>query len=190
MNIFDPHHRKAPVLLAISIGLFLLLDVAMLMLNFHITAEVTSDALEINLAGRQRMLSQRMSKAVFQIDESRLQDPSSQILSTEFGKVFSLFTETLRGFEFGGLVTDAKGNRVHFDGLTSDQELALIAQANEELKPLLPLYDQFTQSGFDQTLLQNLRRRLAEKNNKLLFLMNELTNTVESASNSKTQRLR
>lgn len=190
MKLFNPHHRKAPLLLAVSIGLFLLLDVAMLALNYNITAQVASDALSINLAGRQRMLSQRMSKAVFQIDESRLQTPATQILSSEFDKVFSLFSETLRGFEKGGEVTDAKGSKVPFEALASEEARSLIQQANEELKPLLPLFERFRQSGLDLELLQRLRHTLAEKNNKLLFLMNELTVSVENASKAKTARLR
>ena len=102
MRTLRQNTSQTPIILGISIGLFLLLDITMLALNYQITHQVSVDALAINLAGRQRMLSQRMSKAVFQIDESDLASDHSLKLEKEFGKVFNLFTETLNGFEYGG----------------------------------------------------------------------------------------
>lgn len=42
----------------ISVALFLLLDASVLMLNFYVSFEIADDAVGVNLAGRQRMLSQ------------------------------------------------------------------------------------------------------------------------------------
>lgn len=45
-----------------AVALFLLFDLAVLMLNFYISFQISADAMAINVAGRQRMLSQRMTK--------------------------------------------------------------------------------------------------------------------------------
>ena len=47
----------------ISVALFLLLDASVLLLNFYISFEIADDAESVNIAGRQRMLSQRTMKS-------------------------------------------------------------------------------------------------------------------------------
>jgi nitrate/nitrite-specific signal transduction histidine kinase len=45
----------------LAVAFFLVFDMAVLVLNFYISFQISEDALAINLAGRQRMLSQRMT---------------------------------------------------------------------------------------------------------------------------------
>ena len=47
-----------------AVALFLVLDLSVLVLNFYISYQISEDALSINLAGRQRMLSQRITKSL------------------------------------------------------------------------------------------------------------------------------
>lgn len=50
-----------------SIALFLVLDMCVLVLNFYLASQIQRNAAAVNLAGRQRMLSQRMVKALYGI---------------------------------------------------------------------------------------------------------------------------
>ena len=49
----------------ISVALFILLDASVMILNFYVSFEISADAIGINLAGRQRMLSQRTAKTLY-----------------------------------------------------------------------------------------------------------------------------
>ena len=53
--------------ITIFIALFLVFDLSVLILDNYVTEEIEHDASAVNMAGRQRMLSQRMSKLVFQM---------------------------------------------------------------------------------------------------------------------------
>ena len=55
----------------ISVALFLLLDASVLVFNFYVSFQISEDAVGVNLAGRQRMLSQRMAKSLYILDSSR-----------------------------------------------------------------------------------------------------------------------
>jgi nitrate/nitrite-specific signal transduction histidine kinase len=54
----------SPRRLVTAIVLFVVLDLAMLVINLWIAEQVAQDAVAINLAGRQRMLSQQTTKAL------------------------------------------------------------------------------------------------------------------------------
>ena len=51
----------------LSSALFLCFDLGVLIPNFWISSQLKEDAIVINLAGRQRMLSQRISKTILQL---------------------------------------------------------------------------------------------------------------------------
>jgi nitrate/nitrite-specific signal transduction histidine kinase len=54
----------SPRRLVTAIVLFVVLDLAVLVINLWIAEQVAQDAVAINLAGRQRMLSQQTTKAL------------------------------------------------------------------------------------------------------------------------------
>lgn len=177
--------------LTFSIVLFLALDALMLGLNFSITRSVSGDALIINLAGRQRMLSQRMTKAVFQIDLEQLEASSSQALLQQFLGVHELFSQTLLGFEKGGVVRDAELNEVVINPISLDEVKGAIVDANQLLAPITAEVERLRGSQESpQGSIAALRALLAENNDGLLRLMNDITVAVEKSSRAQTERLR
>ena len=91
----------------ISIALFLLLDASVLMLNFYVSFEISSDAIGINLAGRQRMLSQRMAKSLFVLDGVHDDPVIFKATMDELVESKNMFDETLYAFINGGNVFGA-----------------------------------------------------------------------------------
>ena len=162
----------------------------MLALNFSITRSVSGDALIINLAGRQRMLSQRMTQTVFQIDINRLQDEDSQALLNQFLGVHELFSQTLKGFEEGGVVRDAELKQVVIEPIALDDVRVAIDEANLLLAPISSAVEALDGSANRAESLTQLRRLLAADNDQLLRLMNEITVSVEKSSRAQTERLR
>ena len=88
------HLIGSPRRLFIAVLLFVLLDLTVLVTNLWIAAQVGRDAVAINLAGRQRMLSQKLTKSLLlahQISDSTAhEDALSEIRSS-----FSLFDKIL-----------------------------------------------------------------------------------------------
>ncbi len=58
--------------IVLAVAFFLVFDMAVLVLNFYISFQLSSDAVSINLSGRQRMLSQRMTKVLYGLQLSDL----------------------------------------------------------------------------------------------------------------------
>lgn len=66
LNVIQKYrHFLLPLVLVV------ILDLTLLGMNFAISAQLEAASTEINLAGRQRMLTQRISKAVMQLHYQR-----------------------------------------------------------------------------------------------------------------------
>jgi len=103
--------------IALLLGAFFLLVIISVGVMFWSVRTQENDALIINLAGRQRMLTQKMTwLALAQPDDPEL-DASIE-----------LFDQTLQALRFGGTTTDSAGNRVH---LPPPPDPALHAQLDE-----------------------------------------------------------
>ena len=79
--------------LVISIALFLLLDASVLAVNFYTSYQIAQDAKTVNLAGRQRMLSQRMVKALFEVEKALAQQASPQAYLNEVAQASQLLAK-------------------------------------------------------------------------------------------------
>src|SRR5512139_2004192 len=101
---------------AIFIG-FLLLVAASVLATFWTIQTQTADATVINLAGRQRMLSQRMLYLALASSDRQVLDQPAQ-----------LFDQTLRALRYGGLALDAANRPID---LPPPPDAALRAQLDE-----------------------------------------------------------
>jgi two-component system, chemotaxis family, sensor kinase CheA len=103
----------------ISVALFLLLDASVLIFNFYVSYEIADDAVGVNLAGRQRMLSQRMAKTLLVLDAARNDPVAFKTAFDELQLSQGLFDETLRGFMNGGQVRGAGKDMVSLEPVTN-----------------------------------------------------------------------
>jgi diguanylate cyclase (GGDEF)-like protein len=162
----------------------------MLALNFKITQEVSEDALVINLSGRQRMLSQRMSKLLFQIQNNDIYSTNGDLLTAQFTDVFDLFISTLHGFKNGGIVEDAELNLVQINRINLPDGQHLISEALAITSAMEGMVTQLKQDRLTQDILLELKGSLVAHGDVLLEMMNDLTVIIEKDSRVKTERLR
>ena len=93
----------------IAASLFVIFDLLVLILNFYTSFEIAEDATAINLAGRQRMLSQGMTKTILQLANS--DELHAQALA-ELDTTSKLFDTTLYAFTQGGSTRNTDGTDI------------------------------------------------------------------------------
>lgn len=171
----------------ISAALFLTFDLGVLVPNFLISSQLKRDATSINLAGRQRMLSQRMTKALLQVERSRSNPSQLTQTQQELKKAVNLFDETLNAFSTGGSVTGGDGNTVSLNPVETEKAKQLVIQAQEIWSPyktkIQPLID--NQANITDADISRAVNYAIENNLKLLDLMNQLTSEQERVADSK-----
>ena len=173
--------------LSIAICLFLVLDCSILGINFWITAQVERDALAINIAGRQRMLSQRLTKAVLLLEHDR---ENRAIYQQELAQVYQLFNSTLIGFKQGGVVLDGNGEAELFNKVDDAYVQKYISQAEEYIHSLSSSVEGLVRGDFSVANIATATELAQKHNLKILELMNNLTSRMETLSKGKTQSLR
>lgn len=179
--------------IVISIALFLILDASVLILNFYISFQISEDAVGVNLAGRQRMLSQRMVKSLLEIDYS-LEDPEQRGRSLqELQLTLDLFDSTLDAFYFGGQTQDAAGNAVVLKRVDSPVGIQAMQEARVIWEPYRTLLQSLLRSPRADLSIEYLEAAIAyakSNNLDLLRLMNSLTVDLENVATAKATRLR
>jgi signal transduction histidine kinase len=133
----------------------------------------------INLAGRQRALSQRMTKALLAYDrDARAQLPADAPLG-ELRKVSGIFNSVLRGFDAGGAVPGTDGKEFLMPAVVDADEKRIVRDA---LELWLPLYDRLQEVTSGKASAEQLVAAvdMARARNVAIFdLMNDLTNRTE-----------
>jgi two-component system, chemotaxis family, sensor kinase CheA len=177
--------------LIIAITLFLLVIASVTIANFLIARDLDQDAISVNLSGRQRMLSQRTAKTVFQLSEQSAQGQDTGATLKELAGAVQLFDSTLSGFRSGGNVTGGAGQALVLRRAQVGQDK--IAQTTEiwdqyqnKLKPIL----QAQGAALDLQSLQDLNQFAAQNNGMILTLMNDLTTALEKQSTDRAAFLR
>lgn len=185
---FDLGKYRAIVL---SIALFLIFDLGVLVLNFVISTQISGDALNINLAGRQRMLSQRIAKTSLQLENRVAADAPIEAELKELQQAAATFGRTLSAFIQGGPTLSGAGTEIVIPAIDDEQAQAILQEA---LKVWTPLSDATKVVTATATLslvdAANLARRAESANLQLLKLMNDLTTRVEETASAKATTLR
>lgn len=181
----------SPGRLIAAIVLFVLLDLAVLLINLWIAAHVARDAVAINLAGRQRMLSQQVTKSLL-LAHHAPDAAKRDAACMELTKAFDLFERTLHAFDKGGETLGGDGKPVTLAAIrpaepgrsSVDDALVLMVPITEHLEELRTygrLSDEARSWAVDY---------MTRNNRKILALMNQLTTALEQSSVERISRLR
>lgn len=181
---------SSPRRLFTAIVLFVILDLSVLIINLWIAAQMAQDAVAINLAGRQRMLSQQTTKTLLLAAHAPDQ-AQYQAALLELNTAFPLFARTLHAFDQGGETRGGDGKTVSLDAVATpgarsavDTTLRLVAPLAEILANARPGTQQSADSVRRATVYMVLNNR------EILKQMNLLTTALEHDSIQRTRELR
>ena len=130
----------SPRRLVTTIVLFVALDLSVLVINLWLGEQLARDAVAINLAGRQRMLSQQTTKALL-LSISATNPDDAALALQEFNTAFGLFTQTLTAFANGGKARGGDGA----EGVGEQQQEAALRVVAGNRADLLDLFGRFLQ---------------------------------------------
>lgn len=173
--------------LAIAICLFLVLDCSILGINFYITVQVEKDAQAINVSGRQRMLSQRLTKVLLMMEQEPTRN-SEHI--AELKHVYELFSSTLYAFDQGGWITGGDGLEYRFEAISDELAQQYIDDTKRYFAPIAEPVSMLLDNNYTEDNLQFALEAAEANNLKILELMNSLTYRMEQLSKTKTLSLR
>lgn len=174
----------------IAITLFLVFNLSVLALNFYTSYTLKSDAVSINLSGRQRMLSQRTAKVLLTMQVDAAQGQFDDKNTAELKKVTSLFDTTLNGFKNGGMVLGGDEKPVELKKVSDPVSVKAVDDALAIWQPYKKLLAPLLNSAIMDDASLDAATLYARQNNlKLLKLMNDLTTQLEKNTKSKASNL-
>lgn len=165
-----------------EICLFVFLVLSVLAINYRMADQFVQDATSINLVGRQRMLTQRITKVVLQLQQqSPLEDRHA--IEQEFREAVRLFDQTLFSLEQGGMVEGGDGRLIRLRKIEDGQAIVLLNQAVQTWRPMrervMPLIAGDT--AIPPGVIGLTAELMQESNLRLLDLMNRLTSSLEGS---------
>lgn len=168
--------------LALAIATFVLLDLGTLAFSYSIARQVEKDAVAINLSGRQRMLSQRITKASLLATNPTRTEAERTASAMEVSQAYSVFRRTLLAFAQGGKTVGGDGRPVRLE--TVEGKAALLVG---EVRGML---DQWPDPPANAADLERFTQFMVERNGDILDAMNQLTTALEQQSIAAVSRLR
>jgi len=172
---------------------FVVIFTSMLVSNIYLSESVKEDASDINLAGRQRMLSQRLTKSTanMQIYIASSNFEAAKKAQDEALLSFNLFNDTLIAFLEGGETQGASGTKVSISALNNKTIRSHPSKALEIWKQITKDLNYITTddvSNISTQRLDHVVSYLSRNNLELLKLMNSLTVGLDENSQSTSSR--
>ncbi len=177
---------------AIAIALFVVFDFVALALNYWLSAHIEQQAIDINLAGRQRMLSQRMVKVLLQIEKAHANAVDDRARLTELQLTFELFDSTLQGFDQGHATKGGQAESLFIPAIGFKEARDSIDAAVELWRPyrVQILHVLNAGSALTDDILQPAIRIAEDRNLQLLDQMNRLTTVLELRTQEEAREIR
>jgi len=176
----------------VAIILFIVFDFAALALNFWLSHKIEQQAIGINLAGRQRMLSQRMVKVLLQIDNARNANLDATARLDELRVTFDLFDNTLQGFDTGHPTRGGANEELFLPAVTGEGARLAVDEATRLWAPYREHIRKVLTAGrpVSAEVLLPALRQAEESNLQLLNLMNRLTTELEIKTKKEASQIR
>ena len=174
----------------VAVALFLIFDLGVLVLNFYISFQISEDATAINLAGRQRMLSQRTTKAIYAVEDRLAISGQQAEDGIELESAINLFDNTLRAFREGGTVAGGDGKPVTLEAVTTPRAKEAVAQTLAVWQPLLDKARTLLLPNPTAEQIKDAVAYARANNTQLLGRMNDLTSALEQDAADRAARLR
>ncbi|MCL1980970.1 MAG: ATP-binding protein [Proteobacteria bacterium] len=177
----------------IAVGLFLVFDFIVMGTNIYSSFKISESAVSINLSGRQRMLSQRTTKALLLLQDDVRRGDDEDVIRTqkELKLVVGLFDSTLKGFSDGAIVTGGDGHPVELVKVNTDVSRRIVQEAYVIWTPYIKKLQPLIREGqFSQAQLDAAAAYARANNLELLRLMNDLTTDLEKSANDRAFWLR
>jgi two-component system chemotaxis sensor kinase CheA len=176
----------------IAVAFFLLFDLGVLVLNFYTSFKIDQDTVAINLAGRQRYVSQRIARTLLELDAARLAGQSYKTETlAELRAGATVFDLSHRAFREGATVPGGDGKPVFLEAVTSARGRQLENQVEvlwrpyfEKLQPLLR-GDTFTPDELAGALAYSQATNI-----KLLGIANDFVTETQQIGASRASVLR
>jgi len=178
--------------IVVAVAFFLLFDLAVLVLNFYVSFQIGEDAVSINLSGRQRMLTQRLSKVLFAWELAASNNDVPSEVVKELQLATTLFDTSLQGFRHGATVVGGDGKPVRLTQASGPNSASILARSEAVWTPwrqlLQPLRD--AGAGAQAKDVAAAAAYARAHNLTLLGLMNELTTDLETEAGRRASLLR
>jgi HPt (histidine-containing phosphotransfer) domain-containing protein len=176
--------------------------ISVLGVNFNLSFQTEANAEVVNIAGRQRMLSQRVAKSLGNVKARYINREPYDDQLAELQAATELFNRTIIAFKEGGATASTKSGEAYLDGIFVGEGFDAVEDAVTIWNPLYSSITQLTaqlpsdnesRSETDQIILTHLndtQNYVDENINLLLKLMNDLTNFTESLANEAANQSR
>lgn len=180
------------------------MDLSVLGLNFILSYQITEDAKSINMAGRQMMLTQRMTKDLLQFQSAHRDFEPYDHIVKDLNRTLNLFDSTFSAFDTGGLAPTTESGSIELEAVENENGRSAI----QEAKPIWSIYKNYTLdllnefkdkeetkadivSTFkEEALFESAVGYASANNSKLQDLMSDLTHAVEDDAAMSAKLLR
>lgn len=165
--------------------LFLCIMTVLIIVLVILSNKLSRATKEINLAGRQRMLSQRITKASYNLQIAINAGDLPEVKKTidELDSSYTLFNDTLLAFKNGGNTTGVDNELVFIKKVQNPQMQQYLSEVYDKWKPItrdvqILLADKVDMLNLDN--VQHASKLLHDDNEFILKRMNDLTQALEN----------
>jgi len=173
--------------LLFAILLFIVLDVGILLFNFFASTQLERDASRINSAGELRMLTQQITKSLLTLQVEKKSEMPIQTSMAQLGQGHAGFMKSLAA------IKNSMGQDIEFTafGLNPDDLREATRKLEKEWGPLdeaLRPVIAVSEPGVEE--VEIAVNKAVARNIRLMTLCDDLALGIESAANTKTNRMR